>query len=900
MAVSTEQFAKQLIDSGVISEPDLQAFIDRLPPAEKPGTGEQLAKSLVKEKKISAYQAQVVYSGKGKSLTMGSYTVLDKLGQGGMGMVLKAEHRMMMRLVAIKVLSPSVTKTKELAQRFQREVQAAARLTHPNIVGAFDAGETNGSPFLVMEYVPGDDLATIVKKKGPFSIDQAIDCIVQAAKGLEFAHAQGVIHRDIKPANLLLDTKGVVKILDMGLARIESEDVATQADLTGTGTVMGTVDYMAPEQALSTKHADARSDLYSLGISLWYLLTGKAAYEGDSLMARLLAHRDQPIPSLRTVRQDVSESLDHVFMKLVAKKPDDRYQTATELIVDLQACRTGATLKAVTVAEAGTDLDEFQDFLQQIDSPIEGPRGKRSHPAGAGTRTVARSQATLTSMDETISQRREHETQRFRGPKAQKAKSTSWIQDRRVQVGSGTVAMIMLLMAVVFFFQTPTGTLRVEILDPTVEMHVKGTQLSFHSPDLDPVSLKTGEKKLVVTRGDLSFETESFTINRGKEFRVKAELVGDHLVINGGEKVIARQAVKQHGLTTSSTGNAPANTPTNTPTNMPVDTPVASTPPASMAVETPVASIAPGSETSGPPLAIAPFDSTQARKHQEDWAAYLGIPVEFTNSVGMKFRLIPPGEFTMGCTEEDIDLLKLDVDPSVAAQQRQNLATSTPPHRVKITRPFYLQTHEVNNGTYQKLMGSLPPKNDPQKPETAVMAYVGLLDATRFCNALSQLDGKSPAFQIEGDLARRIMDADGYRLPTEAEWEYACRAGTTGLWNFGDDRQVVLDPTVIREHETSHFGTGAIPNPFGIVDVYGGSLEWCFDRFMPYPTNDVIDPFTQPGKNEGVARGGGESAGGGADPLYNNSVTRQKEAFHTSPFTGFGRVVLPIVVKPKT
>ncbi len=889
MAVSTEQFAKQLIDSGVISEPDLRAFIDRLPSAEQPGNGEQLAKSLVKEKKISAYQAQVVYSGKGKSLTMGSYTVLDKLGQGGMGMVLKAEHRMMMRLVAIKVLSPSVTKTKELAQRFQREVQAAARLTHPNIVGAFDAGETNGSPFLVMEYVPGDDLATIVKKKGPFSIDQAIDCIVQAARGLEFAHAQGVIHRDIKPANLLLDTKGVVKILDMGLARIESEDVATQADLTGTGTVMGTVDYMAPEQALSTKHADARSDLYSLGISLWYLLTGKAAYEGDSLMARLLAHRDQPIPSLRTVRPDVSESLDHVFAKLVAKKPDDRYQTATELIVDLQACRTGATLKAVTVAEAGTDLEEFQDFLHQIDSPTDGPHGKRSHPAGAGTRTVARPQATLTSMDETISQRREHETQRFRGPKVQKAKSTPWIQDRRIQIASGTVAMIMITMAVVFLFQTPTGTLRVEILDPTVEMHVKGTQLSFHSPDLDPVSLKTGEKKLVVTRGDLTFETESFAINKGKEFRVKAELVGDHLVINGGEKVIARQAVKQHGLTTSSTGNTPV-----------ASTPPTSKPPASMTVKTPVASIPPGSDTSVPPPAIAPFDSSQARKHQEDWAAYLGIPVEFTNSVGMKFRLIPPGEFTMGCTEEELDLIKLDFDRGIAAIQRQMLETSTPPHRVKITRPFYLQTHEVNNGTYQKLMGTLPDKNDPQKPETAVMAHVGLLDATRFCNTLSELEGKNPAFQMEGDFTQRIMDADGYRLPTEAEWEYVCRAGTTGMWNFGDDRQIASNPEVIRAYETYSRGEAAIPNPFGIVDLYGGSTEWCFDRFMPYPTNDVVDPFTQPGKYEGVARGGSEFAGGGADPIYNNSVTRQKEAFHTSPFAGFGRVVLPIVVKPKT
>ncbi len=135
----------------------------------------------MKEKKIRADQAQVVYSGKGKSLTMGSYFVLDKLGQGGMGMLLKAEHRMMKRLVAIKVLSPSVTKTKELAQRFQREAEAAARLTHPNIVGAFDAGETNGSPFLVMEYVPGSDLSSIVKKKGPLSVDQAIDGIAQAA-----------------------------------------------------------------------------------------------------------------------------------------------------------------------------------------------------------------------------------------------------------------------------------------------------------------------------------------------------------------------------------------------------------------------------------------------------------------------------------------------------------------------------------------------------------------------------------------------------------------------------------------------------------------------------------------------------------------------------------------------
>lgn len=175
--------------------------------------------------------------------------------------------------------------------------------------------------------------------------------MIQAARGLELAHKRGVIDRDIKPANLLPDSEGIVNILDMGLARFsDSADAATQAELTGTGTIMGTVDYMSPEQALSTKSADARSEIYSLGITLYYLLTAKPAYAADSIMARMMAHASQPIPSLQDGLPDIPADVQSIFAKMVAKKPDDRYQTMTEVPVDLESClnsNAGASLNSV-------------------------------------------------------------------------------------------------------------------------------------------------------------------------------------------------------------------------------------------------------------------------------------------------------------------------------------------------------------------------------------------------------------------------------------------------------------------------------------------------------------------------------------------------------------------------
>ena len=298
MAANLETVVKQLTDSGIVAPGKLEKFV--LPQAD-PKTADELVAALVKQKHLTPFQAQHVKAGKAKALILGNYTVLEMIGAGGMGQVFKAEHRRMERIVAIKMLPPTMTKNATALARFQREVKAAARLRHSNIVGADDADEANGSHFLVMEYVEGRDLSAHVKKNGPFSVDKAVNYTLQAARGLEFAHGEGIVHRDIKPANLLLDKKGVVKILDMGLARIDvaGGDVAAQSELTGTGAVMGTVDYMAPEQGVSTHDVDSRADIYSLGCTLHFLLIRQArVLRRGTVTAKLLAHHHQPIPNL--------------------------------------------------------------------------------------------------------------------------------------------------------------------------------------------------------------------------------------------------------------------------------------------------------------------------------------------------------------------------------------------------------------------------------------------------------------------------------------------------------------------------------------------------------------------------------------------------------------------------
>ena len=269
-------------------------------------------------------------------MTLGDYRLLQMIGRGGMGVVFQAIDERSGQSVAIKVLSPAVARDTKVLKRFQREAETGARLAHPHIVEMLDASESQGLMFLVMGFVEGENLSAYVRHHGPLPVSEALSCVLQAARGLSHAHAAGVVHRDVKPSNLIRSPDGVVKVLDLGLARVLDDDGQAPTELTSTGTMFGTVDYMAPEQARDSKRADARSDLYSLGCALHFLLTGKAVYGGDSMLTKIRAHLDQPIPDIPTLRGDTPQAVQRIFQKLVAKKPEDRFQTADELIVELE------------------------------------------------------------------------------------------------------------------------------------------------------------------------------------------------------------------------------------------------------------------------------------------------------------------------------------------------------------------------------------------------------------------------------------------------------------------------------------------------------------------------------------------------------------------------------------
>ncbi|MBX6316712.1 MAG: serine/threonine protein kinase, partial [Isosphaeraceae bacterium] len=337
--------------SGLVHQADLQRARARLAASARPDDPVRLAQVLIEQGALTPYQARKLLAGQTKGFFLGGYRILRRLGEGGMGKVYLAVHEADGTKVAIKVLPPK--KALEEAQalhRFRREMELSQRVRHPNIARTIDVGAEDGVHYMVMEYIRGDSLYHLVRERGPWRVPDAARYFLKVLDGLNAAHDAGVIHRDIKPSNLMVTPEGDARILDLGLAKAMGDE----NPLTRPNVVIGTLDYASPEQLSDAASADVRSDLYSLGCTLYFALAGRPPFEGGDVINKIYKQRMEDPEPLERIAQGVPAAFAAIVRKLMAKEPADRYPSGRDLQADLARWTDPAIVRAILGAEAET------------------------------------------------------------------------------------------------------------------------------------------------------------------------------------------------------------------------------------------------------------------------------------------------------------------------------------------------------------------------------------------------------------------------------------------------------------------------------------------------------------------------------------------------------------------
>ncbi len=765
-------------------------------------TAVALGERMVSRGMLTPFQFSSLLRLQKSGLVLGEYIILSPIGRGGMGAVYRARHRRMDRIVAIKVLSPSAARDPQAASRFSREIRAIARLTHPNIVAAHDAGEDSGVAYLVMEYINGTDLTTCVRTHGPLSTAHAVECIIQAAEGLEYAHAQGVIHRDIKPSNLILchgpssggttvasaDSRSAdsrqptdpvpttppgdgsphalapaalqIKVLDLGLARFQADATAPRegSALTRSGMMFGTPEYMAPEQAVNASTVDQRADIYSLGCTLFFLLTGRPVLTGQTFLETVMAHQLQALPSLTAVRSDVPAELDQIFRRMTARNPEQR----------------------------PASMREVHDALRAI------PAERLSRvPSVAVLKPPAQADA------------------------SQHAGLTEWFAP----------------------------------LQETDPMRAATVLI----PNLDEPS---------APRKPTSFRS---TTAKSKALMSLAAIVGVLLCTTG---VWWWMQPGDGRSNAGKSGGATQPTPSNKP---------------------------------APPQPLMfPADLAAVQRCQQKWAAHLKTQPIVTNGVGIKLCLIPPGEFQMGTPEAEFEMLPQWNVPQYEITRVRN---ELPAHHVRLTKPFWISQTEVTVAQFRRFVDE-----EHFVTETEQTAGYGIVDnrwvlqrgfSWKNVGEATMTDDHSASNLTWNDAvafcdwmsrreSRESRRAVRYRLPTEAEWEYACRAGTETPWYGGSDIATVRNYGFFAGNATGRLQPVGmkLENPFHLFDMAGNQAEWCHDWFAAYGNTEAIDPTGPLSGQERVQRGGNFVD----QPLHLRSASRQSRP-QSSPQHGSLRLV---------
>lgn len=908
--------------------------------------------------------------------TIPGYDVLEQIGRGGMGIVLKAHDIKLKREVAIKLLAPQLSAKTEAVQRFLREGQSAARVRHENVVTIFSVDDSSPTPFLVMEYIKGESLQDRLNRDGPLPPPEAAEIARQVALGLAAAHAKGLVHRDVKPGNVLLEQRdGVtettaphVKLTDFGLARAV-DDVG----LTQSGFLAGTPQYMSPEQAESTS-IDHRTDLFSLGGVLYAMLAGAPPFVGTSTASTLRLIVDRPPADCPSRKKPQAARLWVIVDKLLAKRPEHRFQSAEEVIEALSRFlndRSGSTAHAssrksvarvrplhlvtavviaalmvlfvslnwppqqqpeaatnsVSIAETGKKSDSgnesaadvlpavvpptvpkveelklhpiiSDDFewmsAENLGSSVNSPGNEDHSGISADGLTLVFTRYANREGELWLSQREKlgdafEEAQRL--PDA--INSTGADSDPFVTADG---------LSLWFSSSRPGGLGNTDLYEARRET----TNSSFTEATLIPSPLSSGDfdsspclspdglslyfgrgatprRLFVATRSttDSAFgeprELSSLNQGRWHEF---PRILPDGLTL----VFVASHSEAQHlFVATRSSKDGEFGGITNLGP-MINDVYSAISGPSWCEAESALyfssqrpggqgkrdlwrarrvkksekSKLAPPQQTNPnePPFAIAPFTTEQVQQSQAAWAAHLKTEPTIENSIGMKLKLIPPGEFLMGASDDD---------PEAQLHER-------PQHPVRLTRPFFMSATEITVGEFRQFVeaakyvtaaeadgqgasdvnpkvrrpvlvwNKLPTANTDEFP----VRCVGWEDAVKFCEWLSQQEGHE------------------YRLPTEAEWEFACRAGTTTRYVFGNQFVPVKANSSLGSPDGSSglrpVGTYE-PNAFGLHDMHGNLNEICWDSGRIYAPELSIDPIGSLNlADPAVVRGGAMSS----------------------------------------
>lgn len=365
-----DAFLKTVLRSGLLDREQVQSTV-RLSPQECRNNAVALAEFFIKSGKLTRFQAQKLLQGVSLGLVLGPFQILSHLGSGGMGKVYLARDSRNRQLVALKILPPKrLLEDEKLLTRFRREMEMSKLLSHPHLAQSFEAGCAQNVHYIAMEFIPGKSLFHLVAEEGPLKVPRAARLFAEAASGLEHAHQKGLIHRDLKPSNIMITPHDHAKVLDLGFAIIQGEDHEDRAIIGGQGYVVGTMDYIAPEQALDSAHVDPRSDLYGLGCTLYFALTGSPPFPGGNTLDKIHCHRTKEPMAIEFLNANVAPEFIGVVQKMMAKRPEDRYASAAQLRQSLLAW---TTVEPVQPLDQKSDAEYAQAVadLNDADLPPE-------------------------------------------------------------------------------------------------------------------------------------------------------------------------------------------------------------------------------------------------------------------------------------------------------------------------------------------------------------------------------------------------------------------------------------------------------------------------------------------------------------------------------------------------